>query len=1035
MNELPKEKNIDSTPLPEKKQRSIAARIGIVAAWTVGGIVALIILLLAGATWWLTPERLSGIVNREASRNLYADVDARNIRFTLWSSWPHLRLEIDSITIRSRVFDSIPASVKATLPENADFLASSGHFKGGINLLSLIKGEINLNNVKVGSLSLNLLAVNDSLSNFNILPPDSTKSKIPHFTANKVNLTNGGSIRYRSLADSADASVSIKNLSILRTEKKKNKKNYPGPRYADNYTLKILGNVDAAVGDLSILRGFPFELGGDIALGFDPFRFATSDYRVNLGSLKSNIDMRMQVGGDSRLDSFSWHLDNFDLFRLLASIPGLNMSNIDSFDAPVTVNATARLTTPWRLSSNLLPSAEVDFNIVDGDMSFTMDNGRSCRLRHEGAGGRLLFDGADPASSSFVVPPFHVTGEGVDITVGADMTSLLGSPMVSASVEGNAMLRKLAEAFPFLKPYSLKGDVEALAVLHGSLPPLSKIQNPGALSQSDMTLDGKIRLNNFSGQFADKEITASGKKLEIDIAGESKGGNLPRKINISGAGEGLALSIPSQKMKMNLKDIKLTGEVDAAATGGKISLGSSGMALSSGEKKVNVSGISLNIAADKLASPLKPKNYIVPSEWLKDTASLSRIPHSSEFLQIKLPKTALDFMANWKTGMRLNIDNININTPTMPGNNRFRNIDIDASFDSVVINNLQMSMRSSALAMRGKVTNLRQFLASSTPAPLYLDMEVAMDTMQINQLAKAFLSGKKGQQLSASPNQQESDTISLLLPRNIIADIYATAKETRYTNLHLYDLSTALHLRNGDLDVENLRISADFGHAFLNFGYTTSDIQALQMKADLGLMDVNVVRFFERFHTLLLMMPQMKNLEGEISIGANLDLLSFPNMYVNVPSLNADLRVQGDGLIVHQSPFIRRITRMLLIRESGPLHIADMDVHASLHDNLLELYPFTFAVDRYLLKMEGLNNFDGDLYYHIGVEKSPIPFPFGINIEGEFSHPKIRFGGSKWKIKKGEKISASVMEDKKINIVSEGRKFLKEFLRKAAQSE
>lgn len=996
---------------------------------------ALVILLLAGATWWLTPARLTEIVNREASRSLYADVNAHNIRFTLWSSWPHLRVEMDSMTIRSRVFDSIPSPLKSTLPTDADFLASSGRFSGGINLLSLLKGEISLHDVEISSLKLNLVALNDSLSNFDIVPPDSVKSKIPRFTANRVRLLNPGSIAYRSVADSADARVAINALSLDRADNKKILAPSGGSRYSDSYSLKILGNVDASVADLSILRGFPFELGGNVALGFDPFRFATSEYKVNLGALHGNIDMRMQVGGDSRLEAFSWHFDNFDLLRILAYIPGFDLSTIESIDAPVTVNATARLTSPWRLSSNALPSAEVDFNIVDGDMSYTMSNGRSYVVRHEGAGGRLIFDGVNPSASSFVIPPFHLSGEGMDVTVGAGLTELLGNPVVEASVEGNAMLRKLTEAFPFLRPYSLTGNVEAMAVLRGGIPPLSQLENEGALARTDMILDGKILLSNFSGKFAENKIIASGKNLEIDIDGKSVGGNLPNKIHLSGAGEGLSLAIPSDKVKLSLKDIMIDGEMDSSTSGGKISIGSSGMGLIAGEDKVNLSGISLDLSADPLSSPLKVKPYIIPAAWLADTASLAFAPHSPQFLRVNLPKEAPDFMARWKAGMHLKVNSGNISTPSFPGNNTLRNLDVEASFDSIVFRSLRMRSRSSAMAMRGSVRNFRQFLNSPTPAPLYLDLDVAMDTIQFNQLAGSFLKGKKGAQLNASPDKQESDTIAILIPRNLVADIHATAKETRYTNLHLYDLTTGLHLRDGNLHVEDLRIGADFGHAFMNFDFNTSDIQRIGMQADLGLLDVNVVRFFENFHTLLLMMPQMKNLEGDISAEANLSLLSFPNMYVNVPSLNADIRLQGDGLTVHQSPFIRRITRMLLIRESGPLNIADMNVHASIHDNLLELYPFTFAVDRYRLKMEGLNNFDGDLYYHIGVEKSPIPFSFGINILGQFSHPKIRFGGSRWKIKKGEQITASVMEEKRINIVSEGRKFLKEFLRKAAESD
>lgn len=1059
---IPEDKHIaDNTDLSEnsdntqnsKPEKSVFRKIVKIFSFSVIGVILLVVLLLTGATLYLTPERLTDIVNREASENLYADVEAHNITFTLWSTFPHLRVEMDSMTIRSRVFDSLPAAVKKDLPADAAFLASSGHFSGGLNLLYLLRGKISLHDVDLGSLKINLFSLNDSLSNFNIVPPDTVKSKIPYFTADRVRLLNPGNIRYRSVPDSADASVRINALSLCREERgtrgERKKSEERGERgesdkvtYDDHYSLKITGDVNADVEGLEILRGFPFQLDGDVALGFDPFRFATSNYHVNLGSLHSNIDMRMQVGGNSRLDAFQWHLDNFDLLRFLSYIPGIDsssLSTLESIDMPLTVNATARLTSPWRLSSTVLPSAEVNFNITDGDLSYTLTDGTRCTLRHEGAGGMLLFNGSDPASSSFVIPPFRLVGEGVDLTLGADMQQLLGNPTVEASVEGNALLNKITAAFPFLRPYDLKGDVEALATLHANLPKLSEMSNQQTPPFSELMMDGKIKMENFSGLFGKNKMKGSGKKLEIDIEGGSTAGSMPRKIDFSGSGEGLTLSggsKSSENFKIDLKDMKIAGELDPQQVSAKVALKSSGLNMNSGADKVALGGIDVALKADKLNQPLKVKNYVVPQAWKADDESLAVIPHTSEFLQVKLPKEALDFMSQWRIATNLKIKSGVISTPSFPARNTIRNLNIAASFDSIVVNSLQFRSRSSSLAMRGKVSNLRQFLTSATPAPLYIGMEVAIDTLSINQLAGTFLRSKKGARLNESPDGvHEDDTIAVLLPRNIIADIRATAEETQYMNLHLYDLVTGVHLRDGNLDVKNLRIGADFGKAFLNFDFNTSDVQAIAMRGDVGLLDINVVNFFKNFHTLLLMMPQMKNLEGDISAEADFSLLSFPNMYVNIPSLSSDIRVNGDGLTVHQSPFIRHITRMLLIREDGPLHIADMAVHASLHDNLLELYPFTFSFDRYRLKMGGLNNFDGDLYYHIGVEKSPIPFPFGINVVGKFSHPEIRFGGAHWKIKKGEEITASVMEDKEMNIMAVGRKFLKEFLRKAAESE
>lgn len=1038
MSEIKKEKT--------NNVRSGWARAGIVTAWCVGGLLLLIILLLTAATWWLTPTRLTELVNREASENLYADVKAHNIRFTLWSSWPHLRLEMDSISIRSRVFDSIPDSLSRKLPKDASFLASSGHFSGGINLLSLIWGGISLRDVEAGSLRLNLVALNDSLSNFNIIPPDTVKSRIPRFTANNVRFLNTGSIRYRSIPDSADASVMISALSLTR----KDKENLPAkdkPKkhsHEDYYSLRILGKVDANVSGLTVLNGFPFELDGIMALGFDPFRVSTSDYRVNLGMVKSNLDMKMQVGGNSSLDAFKWHLDNFDLMRVLAYIPGISLPALDTFRAPLTVNATARLTSPWRLSSTVLPSAEVDFEVVDGDMSYTLADGSVCTLRHEGAGGHLLFDGVDPKASSFIIPPFHIIGDGVDLTLGAGMTSLLGNPEVEATLEGNAALKPLAKVFPFLREYKLDGDLSTLATLSAHLLPLSQLGGSGSIT--DLDLNGNITLHDFSGVFENSRLRASGKNLELKMGGDTDSTSFPQFIAFSAKGEGLRLTMPASDTHLLLKDIDLTGKMDAALVAPInfqapktdkamiMDVKSSGITLHSGADRMDLSRISLDFSAAREKRANLAKTFRMPERWLADTASFSFARHSDPFLHISLPEKVKNIMAQWRPALRLKIGEGVISTPSFPARNTLRGIDLYASFDTILLRSLNFRSRSSALTMHGKVTNLRQFLTSPVPAPLYLDMDVAMDTMQINQLAGTYLRGK-GRESRDEKDDSCDNTVATLLPRNLVADIRATARRTDYTNLHLYDLATGVHLRDGDLNVEDMRISADFGHAYLNFGFLTSDIQRIGMRADLGLLDLNVVGFFKKFHSLLMMMPQMKNLDGEISAEANMNLLIFPNMYVNIPSINADIRMQGDGLTVHQSSFIRRITRMLLIRENGPLHIADMNVHASIHDNLLELYPFNFVLDRYRLRMGGLNNFNGDLYYHIGVEKSPIPFPFGVNIIGNISDPKIRFGGAHWKIRKGEEVSASVMEEHRINVIKEGKKFLKEFLRKAAESD
>ena len=154
---------------------------------------------------------------------------------------------------------------------------------------------------------------------------------------------------------------------------------------------------------------------------------------------------------------------------------------------------------------------------------------------------------------------------------------------------------------------------------------------------------------------------------------------------------------------------------------------------------------------------------------------------------------------------------------------------------------------------------------------------------------------------------------------------------------------------------------------------------------------------------------------------------------MNLASARAMAYVEGDCLKVHRSPLIHRIARMLLIHNNNDIHIKQMKVRASVHDNLLEVYPFLFEFDRYKLGLLGENDFNGNLYYHISVLKSPVPFKFGINIEGDSGDVKLRFGG--YRFKENEVMRhTNIVDLKKVNFVKNVKWFLGKFIEKASQS-
>lgn len=1011
---------------PRQPRRSVLRKIGAGLAWTLGAVIVLAVIFLCIATWMLTPDRLTGIINREASESLNADVTVHNARFTIWSSFPHFCIEMDSVNVTSRALSAIPASTRRQLPDNPDFLLSTSHLKGGINLIKLLKGEIWLQDLQVDSLSLNLVAVNDSLANYNIWQSSSDKMEIPYFTADSVVLRTPRHLKFFSLQSASNADINLDGASLQRSDSSLN-----------TYRLRLNGKINATVDNTDILNGFPFILGGRIALSFNPFAIQTNDYDVKLGNTAGRLNMAMQMGDEVKVNNFTYSLDNFNLSKLLSYLPFADIPVLSDINADLLVNASARLTSPYSFSSSLLPSIEVDFNIPGGEMSYTVNNKETYRINKVDALARFMFDGKNPRLSYLEIPAFSIAGEGVDLTMNGRVSEIMDDPIVDFDIKGKADAYKAGRMITALRPFGIKGNLNTDIHLNFRIGDLRKgdLRNIG--------INGKINLSDYAARTPDGRNKTSGDHLDLSFGGQAnalalnslQNGNLKFKAKTG------KINIHSDQANLNGRNLNLSANLNlksqnitATLSGGHLDYAQAGTA-------AKFDKIKSTFSATRQSKPLVAPTFQIPRKWNADSLPMSFTDHSPKYLSVNIPDKIKKLMAQWRTHFSLAIQSGSVMSPAFPANNIISDLNLDASFDSLNIHSLNLRSRSSALSMDGAVTNLRQFLTSSSPAPLKFKLNLDIDTIQINQLAGTYQRGQILRHGAEAANKaypdsiSVSDTITMLIPRNIVADIHASAKQTQYLNLHLSNLLTDLKLRDGDLDIPRLHIESDFGAAQLGVLFSTSDVGRLGMELSAGLIDINVVRFFDNFHALLLMMPQMSNLSGDISAEMEAKLLIFPNMYINIPSIWADMYVQGDGLTVHQDHFIRRITKMMLIKTAGDIHIPDMKVHASVHDNLLELYPFDFEFDRYKLNMGGLNNFAGNLYYHIGVDKSPVPFPFGINIIGKFSHPEIRFGGATYKNKKGTEITSNIMENDRVNLMQQLKKYLHEFLSKAAHAD
>lgn len=1074
------DRNIASMSRKHFRDRSILTKTGIILPSILAGILLLIIFAIVGTSLWLTPDRLTKIINTEASKNLDADVTVYNARLSIWSTFPYACLDLDSLRLVSRSLDNVPTDKLAELPSDASFLASARNIHGGINIFKLLTKSIDINYLKAEDLELNLVTVSDSVSNFNILKHKKKLDKIPYFTIRQLTLSNPRHIRIYSLPANTEAWVDLSHMSLTRSKTS-----------SDTYTVAIKGDADAVVNKENVLKEFPFDISGQANLVFNPLRISLADFNTDLGNTKGKINLEFQAEKAPRLNRLSYRLNDFRPLGLLDYFKGMKASVPESLHADILMNASAKLTSPYDFSSSRLPSVTIDFNVPQGNIEYTDERSKTYMLRHSDINGEVAIDGAHPNSSYAKILPFNINGEGTNMELRANISNILADPGIRLAMQGSTDAGLTGKIISPLKSYALAGTMNTDIVLDFRLSDIKRS------TLENIILNGDISFHNYKMRFPNLGIAASGKELNMNFGGKASdisdktiaNGIFDMKANadrINVMAKGYDINISgldfSSKMKEDHParlseisalmpfdlDIK-TSAIDIANKRDTVRISMrnmlvDGQAVTRPGKAVlnrftaNITGDSINavngktrmtmnelssrLSASEMQKSIVSRKYIKPEKWTVDSNSMNFIDHSAEYLSVNLPRKAIDIIGKWKSYMSLKAKSGTLLTPALPLRNGFGDLDIEASFDSVKLNNLHFNSQDTRLKAKGKVSNLRQFLTSHSVAPLQVALDVAIDTVRINQLCGAYNHGLK---LTHGPNASvltvipdtltSSDTVSLLVPRNIIADIKASAMMTEYTDLYLHDLSTGISMRDGKFKIKDLGIDSNFGALKLNFEYDTSDIQHMGMNLQGSIADVNLVNFFSKFHTLLLMMPQMRNLKGNLSAMAEAKLLLFPNMYLNMPSIWADVYVHGDHLLLHQDSFIRRITKMMLISNSEDIRLSDMNIHASVHDNLMELYPFEISFDRYRLQFGGLNNFNGDMYYHLGIDKSPVPFPFGINIIGNFKHPEMRFGGATFKVNKGEGITASVMEEKCVNLMLELKCLVRKFIEKAAEAD
>ncbi|HCQ72224.1 MAG TPA: hypothetical protein DIT75_02320, partial [Rikenellaceae bacterium] len=404
-------------------------------------------------------------------------------------------------------------------------------------------------------------------------------------------------------------------------------------------------------------------------------------------------------------------------------------------------------------------------------------------------------------------------------------------------------------------------------------------------------------------------------------------------------------------------------------------------------------------------------------------------------IKIQLGESLAGYVKDWDINGEIIVAEGLVITPYFPLENRITGFQGTITNNTIDIKKLSLKAGASDISANGHLSGMRRFMTSGR-GRLNLDLGINSEVIDVNEILQALNSGKRftppgrntaltgiddDDYLNSVKEQASSDTTItstlIVLPSNLNAKISLKADTIRYSDLLAGKISSNLEMKERCLQLTKTMATTNMGNVSIEGFYSTKTKKDLKAGFDLrldGITAEKVIRLFPAVDSIVPMLKAFKGLlDCEVAATTEIDTA----MNIVLPTLSGVVRVDGRDLSLAESDELNKLRRTLMFRDKDSSHIESISIRGIIKDNQLEVFPFLLNIDRYSIAASGLQRFDQKFKYHLSALKSPVPFKFGINLDGSFDDWRWKLGKTKYKSRNIPLFDTQV-ERMRLNLVS-----------------
>lgn len=484
---------------------------------TLGSLILLPFLIYGGAAALLSPDRLTGIVNKYSNKYLSAHIEVDTVTISLFSEFPYVGIKLSNGSVISEVFQDVTEQQKSQLSVRADSLLHFKEIMASISLPKLLRGKIDLRRVRIIEPDLYAYVSPWGVANWDIMhgedaaQEESDEDSID-INIKRIAIRDSKRIAYNDRQSLYYVNAEMKSLFIegnitnntdklelsrlrasdmmvilsLEPEKFQGRVIIDALNVkrgeAERYDIDMESKLSVVVDQLKYCSRTPFDVSGSISVdNGDQISVLFDDLGLAIAGNSFILDGQLAVDDTSEniVTELVCKIDSFDITKILEQLPQESFPEIKKISTGISIDSDVTITGIYSPESGRLPYFTIDFDIPHGHLAHEDIDANIRNIEFKGS---LYHNPFRPDSTGILISGLTVLGSGIDMNMSGEVLNILNDPLFSADIKGNFNLDSLV-AF-----ISENSDNELYGVIDIDMNVSAR------LSDMDISKIGNIRL-------------------------------------------------------------------------------------------------------------------------------------------------------------------------------------------------------------------------------------------------------------------------------------------------------------------------------------------------------------------------------------------------------------------------------------------------------------------------------------------------------------------------------------------------------------